>query len=111
MKRIDAIIRGQGLEPVKSNLAKIGIEGMTVAEVKGSGHQKQTESYRGSQYQIDYFPKLLLTIIASDEQVPGILDAIVKGARTGKAGDGKIFVAAIDEVVRIRNGAIDEAAV
>src|SRR5690242_13766258 len=98
MKRIDAVIRGQGLESVKACLTDIGIEGMTIAEVKGAGRQKVKESYRGAEYQLDFLPKLLLTIIAHDERVQEILDAIVKGARTGKIGDGKIFVTSIDEV-------------
>lgn len=111
MKRIDAVIREHGLESVKACLANIGIEGMTIAEVKGYGHQKMKEVYRGAEYQLDLLPRVLLTIIASDGQVQQILDAIVQGARTGHIGDGKIFVTSIDEVLRIRSGELNEAAI
>lgn len=105
MKRIDAIIRTQSLEEVKDRLAGIGVQGLTVAEVRGFGRQKgHTEVYRGSEYTVDLIPKLLLTIIASEDRVSEILEAIVGGARTGKIGDGKIFVTPLDEVVRIRTG-------
>jgi nitrogen regulatory protein P-II 1 len=111
MKRIDAVIREQNLEGVKNRLHDIGVEGLTIAEVKGYGQQKRIDYYRGNQYLVDLLPKLLLTIIAADEQVPEILEAIVQGARTGKIGDGKIFVSSLEEVVRIRSGQIDRAAV
>jgi nitrogen regulatory protein P-II 1 len=105
MKRIDAIIRPKSLDEVKSHLASIGVQGLTVTEVRGFGRQKgHTEVYRGTEYAVDLLPKLMLTIIASEDRVPGIIDAIIAGARTGKMGDGKIFVTPLDEVVRIRTG-------
>jgi nitrogen regulatory protein P-II 2 len=111
MKRIDAVIREQSLDDVKTQLIRIGVEGLTVAEVKGFGQQKRTEFYRGVKYQVTFFPKLLLTIIARDDQVSEIIEAILEGARTGKIGDGKVFVSSLDEVVRIRSGEIGKAAV
>jgi nitrogen regulatory protein P-II 1 len=111
MKRIDAIIRTQNLDLVKDRLIEIGVEGLTVADVRGFGRQKGREVYRGVEYRVDFVPKLHLTIIATDEQVPEIMEAIIEGARTGKIGDGKIFVSAIEEVVRIRSGEWNHAAV
>jgi len=111
MKRIDAVIREQSLDNVKTQLKRIGVEGLTVAEVKGFGQQKRTEVYRGVKYLVPYFPNLLVTIIARDDQVTEIVDAILEGARTGKIGDGKVFVSSLEEVVRIRNGEIGKAAV
>ena len=111
MKRIDAVIREQSLDNVKTQLMRIGVEGLTVAEVKGFGQQKRTEVYRGVKYLVPYFPNLLVTIIARDDQVTEIVDAILEGARTGKIGDGKVFVSSLEEVVRIRNGEIGKAAV
>jgi nitrogen regulatory protein P-II 1 len=112
MKRIDAVIRQGSLEEVRERLTNIGIEGLTLTEVLGFGRQKgHTEIYRGCEYQVDFHPKLLLTIVAREDQVEEILDAIVGGARTGKIGDGKIFVTPVDEVVRIRTGEIGKAAV
>jgi len=111
MKRVDAIIRTQNLSQVKDRLIEIGVEGLTVADVKGFGRQKGRGVYRGAEYNVDFLPKLHLTIIATDEQVPVIIEAIIEGARTGKIGDGKIFVSAIEEVVRIRSGEWDHAAV
>lgn len=111
MKRIDAVIRFQHLDIVRKRLTEAGVEEMTVAEVIGFGrHKGHTEIYRGCEYKNDFQRKLLLTIIARDEQVDAILDAIVQGARTGKIGDGKIFVSSIEEVVRIRTGEIGVAA-
>src|SRR5271170_4637322 len=107
MKRVDAIIRTQNLSQVKDRLIEIGVEGLTVADVKGFGRQKGRGVYRGAEYNVDFLPKLHLTIIATDEQVPVIIEAIIEGARTGKIGDGKIFVSAIEEVVRIRSGEWD----
>jgi len=105
MKRIDSIIRPQNLDEVKDRLASIGVQGLTVTEVRGFGRQKgHTEVYRGTEYAVDLLPKLMITIIASEDRVPGIVDAIIAGARTGKMGDGKIFVTPLDEVVRIRTG-------
>jgi nitrogen regulatory protein P-II 1 len=112
MKRIDAVIRQGSLDQVRERLlTNIGVEGLTLTEVIGFGRQKgHSEFYRGCEYKVDFHPKLLLTIVAHEDQVEGILDAIVGGARTGRIGDGKIFVTPIDEVVRIRTGEIDKAA-
>ena len=112
MKRIDAIIRQENLDSVRECLTSIGVEGLTVMDVFGFGRQMgRTEVYRGCEYRVDFHPKLLLTILARDDQVDEIVDAIIKGARTGKIGDGKIVVTSIDEVVRIRTGEIGKAAV
>ena len=105
MKRIDCIIRPQNLDAVKDRLASLGVQGLTITEVRGFGRQKgHPEIYRGSEYSVDLLPKLLVTIIASDDRVPDILNAVVAGARTGKFGDGKILVTPLDEVIRIRTG-------
>jgi nitrogen regulatory protein P-II 1 len=112
MKRIDAVIRHESLEKVRERLINIGVEGLTVTEVVGYGRQKgHTEVYRGCEYRVDFHAKLLITIIVRDDHVEEILDAIMEGARTGVIGDGKIFVTTVDEVVRIRTGEIDKAAV
>jgi nitrogen regulatory protein P-II 1 len=103
MKKIEAIIKPFKIEDVKESLAAIGVQGMTVSEVKGFGRQKgHTEIYRGSEYTVDFLPKLKLEIVVSDDQVQSAVDAIVKAARTGKIGDGKVFVLPIHEAVRIR---------
>ena len=103
MKEIVAIIKPFKLDEVKECLAKVGVAGMTVSEVRGFGRQKgHTELYRGAEYVVDFLPKVRVTIIAREEQVSAIVDAIVEGARTGKIGDGKIVVRPLDEVVRIR---------
>ena len=105
MKRIEAIIKPFKLDEVKERLASIGVEGLTVSEVKGFGRQKgHTELYRGAEYTVDFLPKVQLTILAAEERVAAIVEAIVESARTGKIGDGKIFVTPLDEVVRIRTG-------
>jgi nitrogen regulatory protein P-II 1 len=112
MKKIDAVIRQENLGDVRERLTNVGVEGLTVTEVVGFGRQRgHTEFYRGCEYKVDFHPKLLLTILASDDQVEDILNAIVEGARTGKIGDGKIVVTPVDEVVRIRTGEIGKAAV
>ena len=112
MKRIDAIIRQQSLDNVRECLTSIGVEGLTVMDVLGFGRQiGRTEVYRGCEYRVDFHPKLLLTILTRDDQVDEIVNAIIKGARTGKIGDGKIVVTPIDEVIRIRTGEIGKAAV
>ena len=112
MKRIDAVIRQQNLGDVRERLTNAGVEGLTVTEVLGFGRQRgHTEVYRGCEYRVDFHPKLLLTILASDDMVDEILDAIVEGARTGRNGDGKITVTSVEEVVRIRTGEIGKAAV
>ena len=105
MKRIEAIIKPVKLDEVKERLTRVGVQGLTVTEVKGFGRQKgHTEMYRGAEYTVDFLPKVQLTIIAREDQVAGIVDAIIESARTGKIGDGKIFVTPLDEVVRIRTG-------
>ena len=112
MKLIIAIIKPFKLEEVKSGLSEIGVEGMTVTEVKGFGRQKgHTEIYRGSEYTVDFLPKVKIEIALPDELVAKAVDAIVKGAKTGKIGDGKVFVAPIDEVIRIRTEERGETAV
>ena len=103
MKKIEAIIKPFKLEEVKDALAELGIEGMTVAEVKGFGRQKgHTEIYRGSEYTVDFLPKIKIEIVIADALAQPAVDAIVKAAKTGKIGDGKVFVLNIEEAIRIR---------
>jgi nitrogen regulatory protein P-II 1 len=105
MKKVEAIIKPFKLDEVKDSLSGIGIQGITVSEVKGFGRQKgHTELYRGAEYVVDFLPKVKLEIIVKDDLVPGVVDAILKAAKTGRIGDGKIFVVPIEEVVRIRTG-------
>jgi nitrogen regulatory protein P-II 1 len=105
MKLIKAIIKPFKLEEVKDSLSEIGVEGMTVSEVKGFGRQKgHTEIYRGSEYTVDFLPKVKLEIAVADEIVNKVIDAIVSASQTGKIGDGKVFVIPIEEAVRIRTG-------
>ena len=112
MKKIEAIIKPFKLAEVKDALGEIGIEGMTVSEVKGFGRQKgHTEIYRGSEYTVDFLPKIKLEIVVSDGQLENAVATIVKAAKTGKIGDGKVFVSSIDEAVRIRTDEKGEAAV
>ena len=112
MKKIEAIIKPFKLEEVKDALGEVGIEGMTVTEVKGFGRQKgHTEIYRGSEYTVDFLPKIKLEMVLSDAQVDSAVAAIVKSARTGKIGDGKVFVTSIEEAVRIRTEERGELAV
>jgi nitrogen regulatory protein PII len=112
MKKIEAIIKPFKLEEVKDALSEIGIEGMTVTEVKGFGRQKgHTEIYRGSEYTVDFLPKIKLDIVVGDSQVEAAVGAIIKAAKTGKIGDGKVFVSAVEQVVRIRTEEKGEAAV
>lgn len=112
MKLIIAIIKPFKLEEVKQGLAEIGVEGMTVTEVKGFGRQKgHTEIYRGSEYTVDFLPKVKIEIVVFDEIVGKTVDAIVKSAKTGKIGDGKVFVLPIEEAVRIRTDERGESAV
>ena len=112
MKLIKAIIKPFKLEEVKDALSEIGIEGMTVTEVKGFGRQKgHTEIYRGSEYTIDFLPKVMIEIAVSDEVVPKAVATIVSSAQTGKIGDGKVFVLPVEEAVRIRTGEKGEEAV
>jgi nitrogen regulatory protein P-II 1 len=103
MKKIEAIIKPFKLEEVKDALAEIGVEGMTVSEVKGFGRQKgHTEIYRGSEYTVDFLPKIKIEVVLPDNLVDNATAAILKAAKTGKIGDGKIFVAPVEEAVRIR---------
>ena len=111
MKLITAIIKPFKLEEVKGALAEVGIEGMTVTEVKGFGRQKgHTEIYRGSEYTVDFLPKVKVEIAVQDDLVSKVVDAIIRGARTGKIGDGKVFVTPLEETVRIRTDERGEAA-
>ena len=112
MKKIEAVIKPFKLEEVKEALSDFGIVGMTVTEVKGFGRQKgQTEIYRGSEYSVDFLPKIKIEVVLGEDKVDEAVDAILKAARTGKIGDGKIFVMSVEEVVRIRTGETAEAAV
>src|SRR5947199_8126445 len=105
MKKIEAIIRPSRLDEVKDALNSVGVSGMTVAEVKGFGRQKgHAELYRGAEYVVDFVPKIQITVLVPEERVVETVDAIVKGARTGKVGDGKIFITSVEDVVRIRTG-------
>ena len=112
MKKIEAIIKPFKLEEVKDALNEIGIEGMTLTEVKGFGRQKgHTEIYRGSEYTVDFLPKIKLEVVVLDSRVAAAVSAVVKSARTGKIGDGKIFVSSIEEAVRIRTEETGELAI
>jgi nitrogen regulatory protein P-II 1 len=112
MKKIDAIIKPFKLEEVKDALSEIGIEGMTVSEVKGFGRQKgHTEIYRGSEYTVDFLPKIKLEIIVADGQVDAAVSAIIKAAKTGKIGDGKVFVSPVETAIRIRTEEKGDSAV
>ena len=112
MKKIEAIIKPFKLEEVKDALGEVGIEGMTVTEVKGFGRQKgHTEIYRGSEYTVDFLPKIKLELVIADHRLEEAVNAIVKSAKTGKIGDGKVFVSTIDQAVRIRTEEKGEAAV
>ncbi len=112
MKKIEAIIKPFKLEDVKEALSGLGVEGMTVSEVKGFGRQKgHTEIYRGSEYTVDFLPKIKIEVVLADNHVAGAVEAIVKAAKTGKIGDGKVFVSAIENAVRIRTEETGEAAV
>jgi nitrogen regulatory protein P-II 1 len=105
MKRIDAVIRPNKLEDVKAALVPLGVTGLTVVEAKGFGRQKgHTEVYRGAEYHVDFVPKMLVTVVVSDELFGVVVDAVVKAARTGVIGDGKVFITALQDVIRIRTG-------
>ena len=111
MKLISAIIKPHMLDGVRDALSKSGIQGLTVSEVKGFGRQKgHTEIYRGAEYSVDFVPKLKIEIVTDDEQVESIVATITESARTGEIGDGKIFVSAMGEAVRIRTGEVGAAA-
>ena len=112
MKKVEAIIKPFKLDDVRSALMDVGISGMTASEVKGFGRQKgHTELYRGAEYAVDFLPKVKLEIIVADEQVDACIDAILTAARTGKIGDGKIFVTPLERIIRIRTGEEGEEAV
>jgi nitrogen regulatory protein P-II 1 len=112
MKKIEAIIKPFKLQEVKDALSEIGVLGMTVTEVKGFGRQKgHTEIYRGSEYTVDFLPKVKIETVLADDQVNLAIETIIKAAKTGKIGDGKIFVSSIQEAHRIRTGERDESAV
>jgi nitrogen regulatory protein P-II 1 len=112
MKKIEAIIKPFKLEEVKDALAELGIEGMTVTEVKGFGRQKgHTEIYRGSEYTVDFLPKIKIELVIADSRLEPAIEAIVKSAKTGKIGDGKVFVLAVEQAIRIRTDEKGEAAI
>jgi nitrogen regulatory protein P-II 1 len=112
MKKIEAIIKPFKLEEVKEALAEIGVEGMTVVEAKGFGRQKgHTEVYRGSEYTVDFLPKIKIEIVVADAQAAPAVGAIIKAAKTGKIGDGKVFVSNVEQAIRIRTEEKGEAAV
>ncbi|HAC79793.1 MAG: P-II family nitrogen regulator [Candidatus Binatia bacterium] len=111
MKKVEAIIKPFKLDEVKESLGAIGTQGLTVTEVKGFGRQKgHTELYRGAEYVVDFLPKVKLEIIVADDRLADVVDAIEKAAKTGRIGDGKIFVLPVDDVVRIRTGEHGEEA-
>ncbi|MFT4101277.1 MAG: P-II family nitrogen regulator [Burkholderiaceae bacterium] len=112
MKRVTAIIKPFKLDEVREALAEIGVSGLTVTEVKGFGRQKgHTELYRGAEYVVDFLPKVKVEIVIADKSVDGAIEAILKSARTGRIGDGKIFVTPVEDVVRIRTGETGESAI
>ena len=112
MKQITAIIKPFKLDEVRESLADVGVTGLTVTEVKGFGRQKgHTELYRGAEYVVDFLPKIKIEVVVADNQVEHVIDTIVKAAKTCKIGDGKIFVMPVEQVIRIRTGEKDEAAV
>ena len=112
MKKIEAIIKPFKLEEVKEALAEVGVQGMTVTEVKGFGRQKgHTEIYRGSEYTVDFLPKVKIEIVVDDEQADNVAGVIVKSANTGKIGDGKVFISSVEQAIRIRTGETGSSAV
>ncbi|HKC45157.1 MAG TPA: P-II family nitrogen regulator [Burkholderiales bacterium] len=112
MKKIEAVIKPFKLDEVREALAEVGVTGLTVTEVKGFGRQKgHTELYRGAEYVVDFLPKVKLEVVVVENLLDQAIEAIVKAARTGKIGDGKIFVTSVDHVVRIRTGETNEAAI
>ncbi len=105
MKKVEAIIKPFKLEDVKEALAEVGVQGMTVVEVKGFGRQKgHTEIYRGSEYTVDFLPKVKIEVVVEEDRCDAVVDAVVKAANTGKIGDGKVFVSEVAEAIRIRTG-------
>ena len=112
MKKIEAIIKPFKLDEVREALSDIGVNGLTVTEVKGFGRQKgHTELYRGAEYVVDFLPKIKVELVVPESLTESAIDAIIKAARTGKIGDGKIFVTSVEQVIRIRTGETDEAAI
>ncbi len=112
MKKIEAIIKPFKLDEVREALSEVGVTGLTVTEVKGFGRQKgHTELYRGAEYVVDFLPKVKIEIVISDDKLDTVMDAIIKAARTGKIGDGKIFVMPVEQVVRIRTGETGDVAI
>ena len=112
MKKIEAVIKPFKLDEVREALSEIGVNGLTVTEVKGFGRQKgHTELYRGAEYVVDFLPKIKIELVITDEMVEPAMEAIIKAAHTGKIGDGKIFVSSVEQVVRIRTGETGESAV
>ena len=112
MKKIEAIVKPFKLDEVRESLSELGVTGLTVTEVKGFGRQKgHTELYRGAEYVVDFLPKIKVELIIADDHVERTIEAIIKAARTGKIGDGKIFVTSVEQVIRIRTGESGEAAV
>lgn len=112
MKKVEIVIKPFKLDDVKAALNDLGIKGMTVSDVKGYGRQKgHTEVYRGAEYKVDFLPKIKLEIIVESEQVDKVIEAVIAAARTGKIGDGKIFVTPVEKVVRVRTGETDSQAI
>ncbi len=112
MKKVEAVIKPFKLDEVREALSAIGVAGLTVTEVKGFGRQKgHTELYRGAEYVVDFLPKVKVEVVVGDTMVDQVVEAVTRAARTGKIGDGKIFVTAVEQVVRIRTGETDEAAI
>ncbi len=112
MKKIEAVIKPFKLDEVRESLSEIGVNGLTVTEVKGFGRQKgHTELYRGAEYVVDFLPKIKIELVVADDLVDSAMDAIIKAARTGKIGDGNIFVTNVEQVLRIRTGETGESAV
>ena len=112
MKKIEAVVKPFKLDEVREALAEVGATGLTVTEVKGFGRQKgHTELYRGAEYVVDFLPKVKIEVVVTEKMLESAIEAIVKAARTGKIGDGKIFVSTVEQVVRIRTGETNEAAV
>jgi nitrogen regulatory protein P-II 1 len=112
MKKIEAIFKPFKLDEVREALSEIGVSGLTVTEVKGFGRQKgHTELYSGAEYVVDFLPKVKVEVVVADQLVDAAIDAVIKAARTGKIGDGKIFVTSVDQAIRIRTGETNEAAI
>ncbi len=112
MKKIEAVVKPFKLDEVREALAEVGVTGLTVTEVKGFGRQKgHTELYRGAEYVVDFLPKVKIEVVVTEKMVDPAIEAIIKSARTGKIGDGKIFVTSVEQVLRIRTGETDEAAI